>query len=149
MQEIKNDHLQAAESVISSPDIREKYRLAVELECEHLTKILDSFQYFAGNNIGAENEIISKGEKLACLYLSLILEDRGIPAQYIDLSDILDRHNIPASTFEKSTYQSLTDAIRDDVLAAGTRVPVITGYFGNVTAGLLTKVGRGLVIFID
>lgn len=143
VEEIKEDHLHGADTAIKSPEIRDRYREAVEAECSSLIQVLDAFQFFAGNNVEAENEIISKGEKLACLFLSLVLEDRGIPAHYIDLSDVIDRQHISADNLETNTYRALTDAFRHDVLASGTKVPVVTGYFGNVAAGLLHRVGRG------
>lgn len=143
VQDIKDDHLQAAGSSLQSSYLFEKYEAMVKAECQSLVEVFQSTLPIDGISLKAENNIISKGEKLACQYLTILLEDRGVPAHYVDLSDVIARHNISTYTLEKHMYKALTDAFRQDVLACGVKVPVITGYFGNLAAGLLQSVGRG------
>lgn len=143
VQDIKDDHLQAAGSSLQSPHLFERYEEMVKAECQSLVEVLQSMQHTDGISLKAENDIISKGEKLACQYLTILLEDRGVPAHYVDLSDVIARHNIPTNTGEKHMYKALTGAFRQDVSTCGEKVPVITGYFGNLAAGLLHSVGRG------
>lgn len=143
VQDIKDDHLQAAGISIQSSQLREKYGEMVKAECQSLVEVLESVQHMEEVSLKAENKIISKGEKLACQYLAILLEDRGVPAHYIDLSDVVERHNISTTTLENHMYKALTDAFRHDILACDVKVPVITGYFGDLAAGLLHSVGRG------
>ncbi|KAL9102776.1 MAG: hypothetical protein Q9163_002094 [Psora crenata] len=143
VQDIKDDHLQAAASSIQSSQLCEEYGEMVKAECQSLVEVLESVQHIGEVSLKAENKIICKGEKLACQYLSILLEDRGVPAQYVDLSDVVKRYKISTNSLENQTYKALTDAFRQDVLACGMKVPVITGYFGDLAAGLLHSVGRG------
>ena len=143
VQYIKDDHLQAAGITIQSPKLREKYGEMVQSECHFLVKVIESVQHIEGVNLKAENKIISKGEKLACQYLTILLEDRGVPAHYVDLSDVVERHDISTYAPENHMYKALVDAFRQDVHSCGLKVPVITGYFGDLPAGLLHSVGRG------
>ncbi|KAG8531419.1 uncharacterized protein KY384_003048 [Bacidia gigantensis] len=137
---IKDDHIQAARSSFQSPG---KYEEIVAMECRVLLNTLKSMQQFTEINLTAENEVISTGEKLASQYLSALLEEQGIPTCYIDLSDVVDRYSITTEVVESNLYKALTDAFRQDVSTAGSKVPILTGYFGNLDSGLLRTVGRG------
>jgi aspartate kinase len=72
----------------------------------------------------------------------MLLQDHGVPAQFVDLSDIIKRYNIPALT-ESSAYKELALALGQEVVACGDKVPIVTGYFGHVPDGLLHSIGRG------
>lgn len=102
---------------------------------------------------------MSKGEALACRFLAAMLEDIGTKAVFVDMSDILSvpaptpgGPNVPA-TIDESFYAQVAKRLGDTVRSAcGSSensegdpaiVPVITGYFGRVSGGLLNTVGRG------
>jgi aspartate kinase len=138
---IEDDHIQAAKDSIRSPDILKAYIEDVSLECHSLIKILESAQHLEEVSHRAENKIISKGEKLACRYMAALLNDRDIPAQYVDLSDIIKDYNI--STARDGFYQQLAVAFGQEILNCGDKVPIVTGYFGHVPGGLLHSIGRG------
>jgi aspartate kinase len=107
-----------------------------------LAKILQSAQHLEEVSRGVENKIISKGEKLACRYMVTLLQDKNVPAQFVDLSDVFKRYNVPDLT-EDGAYKELALAIGQEVIACGDKVPIITGYFGHVPEGLLHSIGRG------
>jgi aspartate kinase len=146
--EIKDDHLLAA-SDINSSVLRKHYKGAVHAECQSLSKILESVREIEEISPKAENKIISKGEKLACQYLAALLEDRGVPAQYVDLSDVVKRYNIStADMSEHQIFAALAKAFSQEILACKDKVPVLTGYFGNLAGGLLKTVGRGYYSYL-
>ena len=90
----------------------------------------------------AEDKIIAKGEKLSCRYMAALLNDRGTPAQFVDLADIIT-FATPKKGLNEQFYADLAAALAREVEACGDKVPVITGFFGNVPGGLLNTVGRG------
>jgi aspartate kinase len=137
---IRVDHIQAAKDTVTSANILAKYTQDVNAEMDSLTKILESAQHLEEVTSRAEDKIVSKGEKLSCLYMTAVLEDRGVPAHYVDLSDVV------ASTKglkDDDFYTVLGDTLGKEVEACGDKVPVITGYFGNVPGGILSSIGRG------
>ena len=140
---IEDDHLQAAGVSFKSSQLREEYKQIVKAECRSLIEVLESVQHTNQASLKAQNEIISKGEKLACQYLTMLLEDRGVPAHYVDLSDVVRRYGISTHALETDMYKALTNAFCQDILVCGAKVPVITGYFGDLASGLLHSVGRG------
>lgn len=114
----------------------------VNFECETLTKILESAQHLEEVTSRVEDKIIAKGEKLSCRYMAALLNDRGTPAQFVDLADIITFHT-PKKGLNEQFYADLAAALAREVEACGDKVPVITGFFGNVPGGLLNSIGRG------
>lgn len=78
--------------------------------------------------------------------MTALLQDHGVAAQYVDLSDVITRHNIPTLT-KDGAYRDLAMGLGKDVLACGNRVPVITGFFGYIPEGLLHSIGRGYILY--
>lgn len=63
-------------------------------------------------------------------------------AEYVDLADVL--HNDSAGRLDPSFYRDAAAAFRSKIEACEDRVPVITGFFGNVPGSLMDgDVGRG------
>ena len=81
------------------------------------------------------------GERLSALYLAALLKDRGQPAAYVDLSNVIDFRSTPST--DPIYFQRIAEIVGTKVRACGSKVPVITGYFGQVEGGLLKTVSRG------
>ncbi|KAF1835457.1 bifunctional aspartokinase/homoserine dehydrogenase [Decorospora gaudefroyi] len=140
---IRTDHIQAGRDVLQSAEILAAYTEEVNAECESLIKILESAQHLEEVTSRAEDKIVSKGEKLCCRYMAALLNDRGTPAQFVDLSDVV-KVNAPAKGgLNDRFYMDLAEELGREVAACGDKVPVITGYFGNVPGGILDSIGRG------
>ncbi|EME82047.1 uncharacterized protein MYCFIDRAFT_211536 [Pseudocercospora fijiensis CIRAD86] len=143
---IQLDHLQAGRDACSvwgaNSQILDEYTAAVNLECKTLLKILESAQFLKAVTDQTEDMVISAGEKLSCLYMTAILQSRGVNAVYVDLSEVI-QFDVRKSLDEKF-YLDLGKAIANKITSLGDDVvPVITGYFGNVPGGLLKEIGRG------
>ena len=87
------------------------------------------------------DNIISKGEILSCRLMAAVLQDRGVDAQFVNLSDIIDFTSPLGLNYE--FYAKLASALKRKVEDCGTKIPVVTGYFGIVQGGLLDQIGRG------
>jgi aspartate kinase len=139
---VRTDHIQAAKDTIKSADILTAFTDDVNAECESLIKILESAQHLEEVTSRAEDKIVSKGEKLSCRYMAALLNDRGTPAQFVDLSDVV-KSAAPTKGLNDQFYKDLAESLAAEVQACGDKVPVITGYFGNVPGGILNSIGRG------
>ncbi|KAJ4322184.1 hypothetical protein N0V94_002532 [Neodidymelliopsis sp. IMI 364377] len=139
---IRADHIQAAKDTIKSPEILATFTEEVNAECETLTKILESAQHLEEVTNRVEDKIVSKGEKLSCRYMAALLNDRGTPAQFVDLCDVITFHT-PKKGLNEQFYADLAASLAREVEACGDKVPVITGFFGNVPGGILNSIGRG------
>jgi aspartate kinase len=123
VQQILADHIAAAQKTIKSPQLLESYTEQVQAECAGLIKVLESASHLEEVSRKAENTVISKGEKLACRYMTTLLEDRGIAAQFVDLSDVIKQYGIPELK-DDAAYRKLAAALGKEVLACGNNVPV-------------------------
>ncbi|QDS77422.1 hypothetical protein FKW77_006580 [Venturia effusa] len=142
---IRQDHLDAARRFITSSDLQQRYIDFVEEECQSLTRKLGAIQENCEITPMNENRIVCKGELLGAQFLVTILEDRGCPAECVDLSDVIREFSITTDVPEIDLYASLARAFRDRVRSCKGKVPIITGYFGHLPGGILRSgsIGRG------
>jgi aspartate kinase len=141
---IREDHVRHGKETIQSKEIMAELEQDINMECENLIKVLESAQYLEQVEWRAQDRIISKGEKLACRFMTALLKDQGVEATYIDMSNVLRPTTTPNSLrLDAAFYGTLATALGERVLACGNSVPVITGYFGNIPNGLLDTIGRG------
>lgn len=143
---VKRDHVLAGEKVLKSEDIAVWYKGEVERECAVLQRILESAQYLKAVTSQTKDMVMSVGEKLSCLYMTALLQDRGVKAIYVDLSDIVTFPTRSKDGVDDAFYLNLALALGKKLRGLGSDpqiVPVITGYFGPVPGGLLEHVGRG------
>ncbi len=149
---IRNDHLETATRKIHDVEILSQLKHDINHECDYVIKLLHAAQIIEEVSARTLDIIISVGEKLSCLYVTALLNDNNVPAEYVDLSNVIPvtcepkSENGGSGSLNADFYKDLVKRLREVVLSAynnGTKVPVITGYFGNVPGGLLNGVGRG------
>ncbi|KAF2160761.1 hypothetical protein M409DRAFT_59783 [Zasmidium cellare ATCC 36951] len=144
---IRRDHVQAGKDAClvwggANSEILDQYTAAVNGECRMLLRILESAQFLKAVTDQTEDMIISTGEKLSCLYMTALLQSRGVPAAYVDLSEIIQFE--VGKLLDETFYLNVGKAIAERILKLGPgTVPVITGYFGSIPGGLLKEIGRG------
>jgi aspartate kinase len=139
---ILQDHVQAGKHDIMNAEVLERYIEEVTVECHKLLKILESAQFLKAVTPQTMDMVMSVGEKLACLFMTALLQSCGIHAVYIDLSEIITFKF--AKKLGDDFYTGLAKVLGERVLKLeDDEVPVITGYFGKVPGGLLEEIGRG------
>ena len=139
---IRLDHIQAGRDDIGDAAILDKYTKWVNDECVTLLRILESAKFLQELTPLTKDLVMGVGEKLACLYMTALLQSRGAKATYVDMSDVITF--ACKSVDEDGFYPKLTAALAERVIGLGEGiVPVITGYFGKVPQGLLEQIGRG------
>lgn len=143
--DIRQDHFEAARRFIVSSEIQQRYIAFVEEECQSLTRKLGAIQENCEITPMNENRIVCKGEILGAQFLVAILEDRGVAARCVDFSDVVREFGVLTDGPEIELYASLAIAFREGVRACEGKVPLITGYFGHLPGGILRSgnIGRG------
>ncbi|KAE9985743.1 hypothetical protein BLS_005709 [Venturia inaequalis] len=143
--DIRQDHFEAARRFITSPDLQRGYMEFVEEECQSLIRKLGAVQENCEITPMNENRIVCKGEILGARFLVAVLEGRGCEARCVDLSDTIRDFGIATDVAEIDLYASLATAFRDGVRSCEGKVPIITGYFGHLPGGILRSgsIGRG------
>ena len=87
--------------------------------------------------------IISKGENLSARFVTALLRDHGVDAVFVNLSNLIEPATRSPRELDPSWYAELSRSLRSKVEQCEHRVPVLTGYFGMISEGLLEQVGRG------
>lgn len=143
---VREDHIENAKAKIQDIKILEKLLQDTNFECDQVLKLLHASQIIGEISPRTLDSIMSAGEKLSCLFMSALFNDRGIKAQYIDLSLVIAPGlDLSRTGFDNSFYEHLTRLLTEKVqeIQHQNIVPVLTGYFGIVPGGLLNGVGRG------
>ncbi|KAG0646405.1 Aspartate kinase FUB3 [Hyphodiscus hymeniophilus] len=140
---ITEDHMSAARSHIRSQDLRFRLMKEIQDECDEIREYrVATERWRLEMDSRAKDRVISFGEKLSCRFITVLLQDRGIEAEYIDLSDLMR----PKATrgISINFFQETAAAIREKILTCNDRVPILTGFFGTVPGGLIDgEIGRG------
>ncbi|KAK3327934.1 Aspartate/glutamate/uridylate kinase [Cercophora scortea] len=143
VRDICDDHLDAADSFVKDPKLNAALREETKKECQLLIEYLEVAKRFNLEiNSRAKDRVVSFGEKLSCRFMTYVLKDRGVDAEYVDLADIL--HTDHAGRLDAAFYREAGNIIAKKIIACEDRVPVVTGFFGNVPGSLLDgDIGRG------
>ncbi|KAL6362672.1 hypothetical protein LRP88_03974 [Fusarium phalaenopsidis] len=119
--------------------------------CEDLRTFLLAAQTVRDLSPQTRDRIIALGEKLACIVLAAVLTGRGIPAEAVMLDNVVEAVFGRSLLDQKSAlndlggdfYRALSGEIAKRIHTCGSKVPVLSGFFGIMPESLLKAVGRG------
>ncbi|CAG7847746.1 Probable aspartokinase; AltName: Full=Aspartate kinase [Serendipita indica DSM 11827] len=144
---IRSEHLTAARSLIRDQTLLKHLEAEFERDCEGLRTFLFAAQVIDEISPRSKDSIIGIGERMACKLIAAVLRDRGIDSEFVSLENIVpswdDIDAKSEAALDQSFYDRLSKVIGERVKQCGTRVPVVTGFFGPVPGSLLRQVGRG------
>jgi aspartate kinase len=102
LQLIEDDHVANAARVAAAP-IRAELVRATRAEVARAAELLQACRVIGETSARTLDQILSVGEKLLCLFMAALMNDRGVRARYVDLSDV-----VPAgSEFDDGFYGML------------------------------------------
>ncbi|KAH8551720.1 Aspartate/glutamate/uridylate kinase [Umbelopsis sp. PMI_123] len=141
VKDLLEDHLKAAREIIQDRTILETLERQIEKDCIRLKSFLEAAQIIEEISPRSKDIIIGVGENLSCRIVAAALRDRGIDAEFVSLSNIIEGD---ASTLlDQPFYDHLASRMAKVIAKVGNKVPVVTGFFGNVPGSLLSTIGRG------
>ena len=139
--DVRSNHIALAESYIKAPEILAPLKNHIDEECTLVTRILEASQTLGEISPRSRDKVMSAGEKLSCRLIAALLQDQGVDSEYVDLSKVIDFET--DGRLNQQFYDHVARNISNRLQGCGSKIPVITGYFGPVPGGLLEKVGRG------
>ncbi|KAF8496979.1 Aspartate/glutamate/uridylate kinase [Gautieria morchelliformis] len=147
---LKADHVAAATCAVRDPLRLKELVSEIEHDCEALRGFLFATQVIDEMSPRSKDSIVGVGERLACKLVATILNDRGVDAEYVSLENIVpegqdeaDSKDWDADTLDQGFYNRLSVVLGERMSRCGSKVPVVTGFFGSVPGSLLRQVGRG------
>ncbi|RFU79715.1 f-box [Trichoderma arundinaceum] len=144
IRDVCNDHVAASETFVKDSGLKEALIAKLKSECQELIEyIMATRRFNLEINSRSKDRVISFGEKLSCLFMTALLQDSGVAAEYVDLSDVL-HNDTPSPSLDAGFYKLAVGAFIKKLAACENRVPVVTGFFGNVPGSLIDgDIGRG------
>ncbi|MBN2320710.1 MAG: aspartate kinase [Acidobacteria bacterium] len=139
---MKEKHFNVADTLIKDSARREELIDRQSAIFDELASLLRGVSLLKELSPRSLDAIASFGEILSCLQIAAILNDSGIPAEFIDTRKVI---RTDARFGEAVVDFSVTDTrIREILLPLIDRsiVPVITGFIGSTETGLTTTLGR-------
>ena len=139
------------------------YRTEVSKEIADLQRICGSVRAVASYDVGCAgsasapaqreshammlDQVLGSGERLAAHALCAKLAEQGVAAKIVDLSHRCEQPDatLQPALFERQLQKALCPFLSSEPLSHV--VPVVTGFFGPVTGGLLASLGRGYTDF--
>lgn len=140
VKEIRDDHINAARSFVKNPEILKELEDRLEKECLRLKSFLEAAEIIDEISPRSRDIIVGMGERLSCTIIAAVLKDRGIDSQLVVLNNIIHQE---FTTLDQSFYDYVAQQLEKAIKDCGNRVPVLTGFFGNVPGSLLKSIGRG------
>lgn len=143
---VRQDHVQNAEMHVQDPVLQTKLISDTNKELDLVVRYLEASQILGEVSTRTLDLVMACGEKLSCLFIASLCNDRGVKAEFVDLTHLLPSdYNV--SVIDASFYTLLVDSLRERIKPFANSkervVPLITGFFGLVPNGLLNAVGRG------
>jgi len=110
------------------------------------SEIVESLKHVSSNgkvDLRLHDAIASHGERLAANLLTLVLEEHGMPAEYVDARNcvITNSDHGNAAPLLAELQQKTCDQLLP--LLDRKRIPVLGGFIGSTTGGVTTTLGRG------
>ncbi|KAF4453988.1 aspartate kinase [Fusarium albosuccineum] len=123
--------LELTESLFYNPTFFDNYRTLISVEHDDLINIWDYVQGFE-----VLDKIVRICENLNCIFITALLQDRGVNAQYVEVS-----HGMFPGAWKSLTdefYTEFSPAISQNVIVCGNHAPATTSYFEAAMTGDLT-----------
>ncbi|PVV00574.1 hypothetical protein BB560_005041 [Smittium megazygosporum] len=140
--EIMDAHIDAGKEFIKSNQVRDAYNQSITEVCQTLKRLVSASRVLGEVPPRTKDSIIGSGEYLSCLFVSAVLEDNSVPSAVVNLDKSIKAHFDPLNLDHKF-YSYLANQFADAVFECGSKVPVVTGYFGPVPGSMLHSIGRG------
>ncbi len=141
---LQSQHLAAAKEAISKAPLREELERFIHSELKRLHGFLKAIQVIRELSPRSLDTLLSTGERLSARLLAGTLRSRGVPAEMVDLANIVpDGEREVNPRFFGRLQTRMGEACRPGKES----VPIVTGFFGLIPGGLLDQVGRGYTDF--
>jgi len=141
---LEEHHLTVVKDAVSDRKIQAQLKEEINAELQQLKSFLDAIQVIGEISARSQDVIIGTGEKLSARILAGVLNSQGVDADYINLETLVDK---PFKEVNQEFCLYLQQKLAEIVANCGSRVPIVTGYFGFVPNGIIKSVGRGYTDF--
>ncbi|MEA3346132.1 MAG: aspartate kinase [Chloroflexota bacterium] len=136
-------HMGVCQELLADADQGQAMRTFIAERMAELERFCQSIAVMGEVTVRGLDMVSAIGEKLSAAILSALLRAQGVPAEWMDASQMLvtdDRFGA-ANPLLAETRDRLEERVRP--LMERGLIPVITGYIGATSEGVPTTLGRG------
>ncbi|GAB5358970.1 hypothetical protein AAMO2058_000504600 [Amorphochlora amoebiformis] len=138
---IEDTHLEIVYSMLKDHKIKEVAREHVNAELTHIKRFLESLTVIREISGRSMDMIVGTGERLSAGVIAAVLQQEGVPAEYVNLSNIFDGLDAQQTDFRVIAKAKIGEILNPMLLEE--KVPIVTGFMGHVQKGILEGIGRG------
>eukprot|EP00466_Bigelowiella_natans_P014798 jgi/Bigna1/66641/fgenesh1_pg.2_\ len=138
---IEDTHLAIVFSMLKDHAVKEMAREHVNGELTHLKRFLESLTVIRELSGRSMDMIVGTGERLSAGVIAAVLQQEGIPGEYVNLSNLFDGIDASQTGFAELAKNRIAETLIP--LLNEDKVPVVTGFLGHVDQGILEGIGRG------
>ncbi len=141
--QLRQMHQTIADQLINDMARRAQARQEINHLLTEFSNLCRAIEILGEATPRALDAVASLGERMSVRLLAAALESAGVPAQFVDASQIIvtDAHFQDAHPDMAATTRKARQLI-EPLLGQG-RVPVVTGFIGGTPEGVITTLGRG------
>ena len=144
LQKVRDHHLSAAVQAVSTESIRKEVQEYITSELQWVEGFLDAISVIRELSPRSQDILMATGERLSARMLTATLQDQGVPAEMVDLVEVVPDHE---QYINPGFFNRLQTLLGERCRPSEQRVPIVTGFIGQIPGGLLKAVGRGYTDF--
>ncbi len=141
--QLRQMHQAIADQLINDMARRAQARQEINHLLAEFTNLCRAIEILGEATPRALDAVASLGERMSVRLLAAALESAGVPAQFVDSTQFIvtDAHFQDAHPDMEATKRRVRQIL--EPLTSQGRVPVVTGFIGATTEGVITTLGRG------
>lgn len=143
IEELKKRHISAINSLNLDEYRRQQILIIIEKYIDELSAFCHSINVIGEVTARGLDAISSLGERMNVRILAILLTQIGLPSEAVDATELIVtdetfQNAVPIMELTRSkTVQRLQPLLEKGV------IPIITGFLGSTTKGVITTLGRG------
>jgi len=142
-EELESRHVSTIEQLLPLGPDRQALTQAIRDRLQNYGRLCASIATLGEYTMRGNDAVASVGEELSSRILAAVLRTRGIPAEAISATEIVETDDQYGNATPDMTATERKARSRLLPLLANGTVPVVTGYIGATPQGVTTTLGRG------
>ena len=139
-EQFKARHIDSAQALLS-PERYNRIKGELEESCETLLNLLRGIYLVRESSTRTMDYVVSFGERSSNFIIAEVLDESGIPAEYLDARKIIKTDKNFGSA--KVDFDASYALIKEYYAEHNNKTQVVTGFIGSAKGGLTTTLGRG------
>jgi len=142
LEQIKIFHEKIIENLDFSDSNHKKWaQEKVQKEMQHIFSFLEAISVIGELSKKSQDVVLAVGEKLSAIILSAYMNNKGLEAVYVDASQLIE--NTKHTAVHAAFLSEVRKVLKQKLENFGDKIPVVTGFLGNIPGGIMDGIGRG------